>query len=165
MQRYYLSAIVENHEGVLARISSLFTQRGFNIESITASETSIKEITRITITTAGDKESMIQMMKQTQKLEEIKAVFLLKATNSLMRELLLVKVAADESNRSHLREICEIYKAKIIDLSLESMVIELTGEPDKVDAFLSVLTPYQIIEMCRSGVTALERGPRTYVLQ
>ena len=164
MQRYYLSAIVENHEGVLARISSLFTQRGFNIDSITASETNLDEITRITITTAGDKEGMTQMMKQTQKLEEVKTVFLLQPTNSLMRELLMVKVAADESNRSYLREIAEIYKAKIIDLSLESMVIELTGEPDKVDAFLNVLSPYQIIEMVRSGVNAIERGPRTYEL-
>ena len=164
MQRYYLSAIVENHEGVLARISSLFTQRGFNIDSITAYETNLDEITRITITTAGDKEGMTQMMKQTQKLEEVKTVFLLQPTNSLMRELLMVKVAADESNRSYLREIAEIYKAKIIDLSLESMVIELTGEPDKVDAFLNVLSPYQIIEMVRSGVNAIERGPRTYEL-
>lgn len=164
MQRYYLSAIVENHEGVLARISSLFTQRGFNIDSITASETNLDEITRITITTTGDKEGMTQMMKQTQKLEEVKTVFLLQPTNSLMRELLMVKVAADESNRSYLREIAEIYKAKIIDLSLESMVIELTGEPDKVDAFLNVLSPYQIIEMVRSGVNAIERGPRTYEL-
>lgn len=164
MQRYYLSAIVENHEGVLARISSLFTQRGFNIESITASETNVKSITRITITTSGDRESMRQMMKQTEKLEEVRAVFFLDAQNSLMREILMVKVAADESNRGYLREIAEIYRAKIIDLSLESMVIELTGEPGKIDAFLKVLTPYQIIEMVRSGVNALERGPRTYTI-
>ncbi|MBR5473960.1 MAG: acetolactate synthase small subunit [Lachnospiraceae bacterium] len=162
MHRYYLSAIVDNREGVLARISSLFTQRGFNIESITASETNLAAITRITITTMGNKESMLQMMKQTQKLEEVKTVFLLDASKSLMRELLMIKVAADESNRSYLREIAEIYKAKIIDLSLESMVIELTGEPDKIDAFLKVLSPYQIIEMVRSGVNALERGPKSY---
>lgn len=164
MQRYYLSAIVENHEGVLARIASLFTQRGFNIESITASETNVPSITRITITTSGDEESLQQMLKQTEKLEEVRTVFVLDAQNSLMREILMVKVAADESNRGYLRDIADIYRAKIIDLSLESLVIELTGEPGKIDGFLKVLTPYQIIEMVRSGVNALERGPRTHNL-
>ena len=164
MDRIYISALVENHEGVLARISSLFTQRGFNIETIAASETSIPQITRITISTSGDEEIMNQMMKQTQKLEEVKAVFGLEPSTSLMRELLLVKVAADETNRSYLREICEIYKAKIIDLSPESMVMELTGEPKKLDAFLDVLASYEIIELCRSGVTALERR-KSYVLE
>ncbi|MBR1814122.1 MAG: acetolactate synthase small subunit [Lachnospiraceae bacterium] len=165
MQRIYISALVDNHEGVLARISSLFTQRGFNIETIAASETSIPAITRITISTEGDEEIMNQMMKQTQKLEEVRAVFALEPSSSLMRELLLVKLEADETNRSYLREICEIYRAKIVDLSLDSMIIELTGEPKKLDAFLKVLKPYTIIEMCRSGVTALERGKMSYVLE
>ncbi len=116
MQRYYLSAIVEYHEGVLARIASLFTQRGFNIESITASETNVPSITRITITTSGDEESLQQMMiKQTEKLEEVRTVFVLDAQNSLMREILMVKVAADESNRGYLRDIADIYRAKIVN--------------------------------------------------
>lgn len=164
MDRIYISALVENHEGVLARISSLFTQRGFNIETIAASETSIPQITRITISTSGDEEIMNQMMKQTQKLEEVKAVFALEPSTSVMRELLLVKVEADENSRHFIREIAEIYRAKIIDLSPESMVIELTGEPKKLDAFLNVLAKYHIIELCRSGVTALERT-KSYVLE
>ena len=164
MQRIYISALVENNPGVLARIPSLFTQRGFNIETIAASETSIPRITRITISALGDEESMKQMMKQTEKLEEVRVVFGLEPSTSLMRELLMVKVEADESNRSFLREICQIYKAKIIDLSLSSMVMELTGQPEKLDAFLKVLSPYKIIESCRSGVTALERGKISYEL-
>ena len=97
-------------------------------------------------------------MQQTGKLVETRNIVALDTSHSLLRELLLVKVEADEATRGAIREIAVIYKAKIIDLSVKSMVMELTGEPDKINAFLDVLSPYRIIEMCRTGVTALERG-------
>lgn len=155
----YISILVANHEGVLARLSSLFCQRGFNIDSLTVSATNDESLSRITITTSGDnEEEFTQIMRQTEKLHEFKGFFELDQKDSLLRELLLVKVKADETNRPALREIATIYKAKIIDLSIGSMVFELTGEPGKIDGFLEILNSYEIMEVCRTGVTALQRG-------
>ncbi|MBQ1333215.1 MAG: acetolactate synthase small subunit [Lachnospiraceae bacterium] len=162
MQRYYISVIVDDHEGVLARIASLFTQRGFNIDSITASETEAPELTRITLATTGERERIEQMMKQIRKLEETRVLFLLDPDESVMRELLLIKIRCDESNRSALREIVEIYRAQIIDLSKDSMIVQVVGKPTKIDGFLNVIEDYEIIEMCRSGLTAFERGPKSF---
>ena len=158
MKKQVLSVLVKNHAGVLARVASLFCQRGFNIDSLTVSATNQPDTSRITIVTQGDEQMYNQIIKQTGKLIETQEIFSLDEAGSLLRELLLVKVEADESNRSAIHEIANIYKAKIIDLSRESMVMELTGEPDKIDGFLDVLSPYKILEMCRTGVTALERG-------
>jgi len=163
MQKHYLSVLVENHEGVLARVSSLFCQRGFNIDSLTVSATNDPNVSRITITAQGDDQDFFQILKQTEKLIETKMIFSLNPSNSLLRELLLVKVEADEKNRGELHDIAQIYKAKIIDLSIGSMVFELTGEPDKIDGFLEVLSPYTILEMCRTGITALERGNTSHL--
>lgn len=165
MQKKYLSILVGNHAGVLARVSSLFCQRGFNIDSLTVSATDNAEISRITIATHGDESTFRQIIKQTEKLFETKAIIELESSGSLLRELLLIKVVADKENRRELHDIAEIYRAKTIDLSLDSMVFELTGEPDKIDGFLKVLSPYKILEMCRTGVTALERGPVTYTIK
>ena len=154
----YISVLVENHEGVLARISSLFCQRGFNIDSLTVSATNNENLSRITITTRGNQAEFNQIMRQTEKIHEFKGFFELEEKSSLLRELLLIKVQADESNRPALREIATIYKAKIIDLSSDSMVFELTGEPDKIDGFLEILSNYNILEVCRTGVTAMQRG-------
>ena len=164
MHKYYISVIVENHEGVLARIASLFTQRGFNIESITASETEMPDLTRITIATTGELERIRQMMKQINKLEETKVLFLLDPDTSVMRELLLIKIRCEAEERPKLREIVEIYRAQIIDLSKDSMIIQVTGKPAKIDGFLSVIDGFEIIEMCRSGLTAFERGPKTFTI-
>ncbi len=158
MKKQVLSVLVQNHAGVLARVASLFCQRGFNIDSLTVSTTNLPDVSRITIVTQGDEQMFSQIVKQTGKLIETKEIFPLDVSNSLLRELLLVKVAADETNRSAIHEIADIYKAKIIDLSVGSMAMELTGEPDKIDGFLQVLAQYDILEMCRTGVTAMERG-------
>ena len=158
MAKKYVSVLVANHAGVLARVSSLFCQRGFNIDSLTVSATDDPTISRITISTECDKASLKQILKQTAKLYETKDIFELEQKDSLLRELLLIKMRADAANRGELHDIAEIYKAKIIDLSPQSMVFELTGEPEKIDGFLKVLAPYEILEMCRTGVTALERG-------
>lgn len=158
MEREVISILVDNHAGVLTRVSSMFGRRGFNIDSLTVSATSNPAISRITVVVRADEDSLEQIIKQTARLEETRDIFVLKRENSLFRELLLVKVAADENTRSQIREIAGIYKAKIIDLSIGSMVMELTGEPEKIDAFLKILSTYRILEMCRTGITALERG-------
>ena len=158
MQKYILSVTVQNNAGVLARVSSLFGRRGYNIDSLTVSATTDPKISRMSIIVQGDEPILEQIIKQTARLEETRDIFVLKRENSLFRELLLVKVAADETTRSQIREIAGIYKAKIIDLSIGSMVMELTGEPEKIDAFLKILSTYRILEMCRTGITALERG-------
>ena len=157
-QRKVVSLLVDNQTGVLARVSSLFTRRGFNIESLTVSATNDPTISRITVTVYGDENKLNQLLLQTERLEVTRQVFVLDDRTALQRELLLLKVAATVVNRAELREIASIYKAKIIDLSPDSMVFELTGKPDKIDAFLRMFEGYTILEQCRTGVTAMERG-------
>ncbi len=158
VNKQVLSLLVDNHSGVLARVASLFCQRGFNIDSLTVSNTDNPEISRITIVTEGDKQVLEQIIKQTGKLEETRAVVHLKNDESLFRELLLIKVAADQRTRREICGICEIYRAKIVDLTVTSLIVELTGNPSKIDGFLEMMKEYQILEMCRTGVTALARG-------
>ena len=157
-QRKVVSLLVDNQAGVVTRISSLFTRRGFNIDSLTVSATNDPAISRITVTVYGDRRRLDQLMLQTERLEVTHQVFVLDDRNTLQRELLLLKVAANVSNRAELQEIANIYKAKIIDLSPDSMIFELTGKPEKIDAFLRMFEGYTILEQCRTGVTALERG-------
>lgn len=158
MAKEVISILVDNHSGVLTRISSLFGRRGFNIDSLTVSTTDKPEVSRITIVVNDDEKVLKQIILQTARLEETRNIFVLNPANSLYRELLLLKVAADKSNRSELREIGGIYKAKIIDLSPHSMSMELTGEPEKIDAFLNMLGQYKLLELCRTGITAMARG-------
>ncbi len=159
-QRKVISLLVDNNSGVLARVSSLFCRRGFNIDSLTVSATNDPTVSRITVTICGDEKELNQLLLQTDRLEEAQQVFVLDDGNSLQRELLLLKVTATAQNRTELQEISNIYKAKIIDLSPASMVFEITGKPEKIDAFLAMFVDYDIIELCRTGVTALERGGR-----
>ena len=156
--RRVISLLVDNSNGVLARISSLFCRRGFNIDSLTVSATNDPAVSRITVTITSDDKALKQLILQTERLEVTRQIFELDPDKSLQRELLLLKVACDAGNRAALREISSIYKAKIIDLSPDSMIFELTGKPDKIDAFLKMFTDYKILEQCRTGVTALERG-------
>jgi len=165
MPRKVLSVLVDNHAGVLARISSLFGRRGFNIDSLSVAATDNPALSRITIVTEGDEAELEQIMRQTEKLIETRAVFLVEPAAGVLRELLLVKVGADELTRAALREIALVYKAKIIDLSPGSMIFELTGEPEKIDAYLEMLRDYPILELCRTGITALERGEPGYRLK
>jgi acetolactate synthase-1/3 small subunit len=153
-----LSVLVDNHAGVLARITSLFGRRGFNIDSLSVAATNDPALSRITIVVSGDESELEQIVKQTAKLLETRAIFRVEPGAGVLRELLLVKVAADESSRAALRDISVIYKAKIIDLSPGSMIFELTGEPEKIDAYLEMLRSYPILELCRTGLTALRRS-------
>ena len=154
-----LALLVENNTGVLVRVATLFGRRGYNIDSLTVSETNDPGISRITITTRGDENIINQIVQQTQKLVEVRAVRIEDVSNAIQRELLLVKLRTTEHQRSQIKEICEIYEAKIVDLTKSSLIIELTGKPGKIDAFLDVLAPYDIIEQCRTGVTTIGRGP------
>ncbi|MBO5106292.1 MAG: acetolactate synthase small subunit [Clostridia bacterium] len=164
MEKHYLSVLVANHAGVLARISSLFCQRGFNIDSLTVSATDNPEISRITIVTTGDEASFRQVRKQTEKLIETKTLFPLNLRTSLLRELLLIKLRSNNELKPKIEEIAKKYGASVIDVSVGCMVLELTGEPEKVDDFLLKIKDYEIVEMCRTGVTAMERGEVTYLL-
>ena len=156
--RRVISLLVDNTNGVLARITSLFCRRGFNIDSLTVSATNDPAVSRITVTLRGTEQALNQLILQTERLEVTRQIFELDPDKSLQRELLLLKVECDNQNRAELREISSIYKAKIIDLSPDSMIFELTGKPDKIDAFLTMFKGYNILELCRTGVTALERG-------
>jgi len=151
--------IVDNQPNVLARISSLIGRRNFNISTITASETNTHGLTRITLVVNSDDENVLnQVVAQTEKLEVVKKAYLLDMSNTLYRELLLIKIKTDEHERSAIREIVDIYRAKIIDLSKSSMIIELTGSPEKIDGFMDMVDRYEIMEVCRTGVTGIERG-------
>lgn len=157
-KRRVISLLVDNQSGVLARVSSLFCRRGFNIDSLTVSATNDPTVSRITVSVSGTEKELQQLILQTERLEVTRQVFVLNESTALERELLLLKVVANVTNRAELREIAGIYKAKIIDLSPDSMIFELTGKPDKIDAFLTMFKGYNILELCRTGVTALERG-------
>jgi len=165
MPRKVLSVLVDNRAGVLARIASLFGRRGFNIDSLSVAATDNPALSRITIVTEGDDAELQQIMKQSEKLLETRAVFLVEPAAGVLRELLLVKVGAGETTRAALRDIALIYKAKIIDLSPGSMIFELTGEPEKIDAYLDMLRDYPVLELCRTGITALGRGEPGYRLK
>ena len=164
-QRRVISLLVDNQNGVLARVASLFCRRGFNIDSLTVSATNAPRISRITVSLHGNEQEVSQLILQTERLEVTRQIFELTPEKSLQRELLLLKVACNNQYRAELREISTIYKAKIIDLSPDSMVFELTGKPDKIDAFLTMFDGYEILELCRTGVTALERGGKHQHMQ
>ena len=157
MSREVLSIVVENQSKVLTRIASLFGRRGFNIDSLTVSTTNDPKISRITVVFDGNDTSLSQIMTQTRKLEPVKELYLLDKDTSLFRELLLLKVSCDKNNRSGIIEIVNIYRGKIISLSKQNMIIELTGAPEKIDGLLEMLNCYHIEEICRTGITGISR--------
>lgn len=158
--QYTISALVTNRSGVLTKISGLFSRRGFNIESLSVCSTEDPNLSRMTIVLNGDDYTLEQMIKQMDKVIEVKKIMQAEENESIFRELLLIKVSAAPEIRNQIVEIKEIYKAKVVDLSPESMILELTGEPNKLDAFIRVIQPYGILEMARTGVTALTRGEK-----
>ncbi|RVU54600.1 acetolactate synthase small subunit [Anaerosphaera multitolerans] len=153
-----ISILVENNAGILARISSLFARRGFNIETLTVSVTNDPRYSRITLTVVVEEHELHQIVSQTDKLEEVVEIEVLNQKECVFREIVLIKVKADEEKRGRIAEVAKIYKATVVDLSPNSMIIELTGKPDKVDAFLKLLNEdYEILEVCRTGVTGMKR--------
>lgn len=160
-KRYTIGALVSNKSGVLTRITGLFARRGYNIESLTACATEDPELSRMTIILVGDEYALYQMIRQMDKLEDVKKIGCANELDCVYRELLLAKVAATGEARSQIVMINEIYKAKVVDLSIDTMILELTGDPEKLDAYLKVIEPFGILEMQRTGVTVLARGRHT----
>ena len=156
-----IAALVSNRSGVLTRISGLFARRGYNIESLSVCATEDPDISRMTIVLIGDEYMLYQMIKQMDKLDDVKKIGCADELDCVYRELLLVKVPATPDVRGQVVEIKETYNAKVVVLSPDTMVLELTGTPSKLDAFLKVIEPYGIIEMQRTGVTVLARGRHT----
>ena len=150
MKREIISIDVDNKVNVLSRVVSLYGRRGFNIESLTVSATNDPLISRITIVFFGDTITLQQIVVQTEKLEVVRNVSVLDSTKSFFRELLLVKIKADKVKRTEVKEIADIYRAKIISLTRDNMVIEITGIPEKLDSFLEMLKEYEIQEVCRN---------------
>ena len=161
MKKYVLVMIVYDHPGVLARISSLFCRKGFNINSITTSTTTEDDISRMTFSVIADQDSVESLIKQTEKLEEVRKTFVLEDDSSLFRELLLLKVKIRDAQVTNVKGIAEVFGARILDLNVDSMILELTGKESKIDAFLNVMKGYEVIESCRTGVTGMERGSLT----
>lgn len=158
MQRKVFQIIVNNTSGVLSRISGLFARRGYNVESITAGTTTDANITRITIVATGDAEVLEQIEKQLAKLEDILTIKELKPDESVYRELILIKVKVAPQERQSVMSVADIFRAKIIDVAPESLIIELTGNQQKIDAFISLLDGYEILEQARTGIAGLGRG-------
>ncbi len=158
MQKRVFQLLVDNTSGVLSRISGLFSRRGYNIESITAGVTADPKITRITIVATGDEEILHQIEKQVAKLVDVRDIRELKPKESVYRELALVKVRTNAEQRQSVIAIADIFRAKIVDVSPESLMIEITGDQSKIDAFLGILADHEIMELARTGIAGLGRG-------
>ena len=158
MQQRILSLLVDNTSVVLSRISGLFSRRGYNIDSISAGATADKRFTRITVVCSGDALILDQIKKQLEKLVDVRDIKVLEPDNSVSRELVLVKVAVKPEEREGVITIANIFRANIIDVGKESLVIEMTGSKSKMTAFINLLDDYEILELARTGITGLSRG-------
>jgi acetolactate synthase-1/3 small subunit len=155
-----LSVLVEDKPGVLARVASLFSRRGFNIQSLAVGATEQKDMSRMTIVVNVEDSPLEQITKQLNKLINVIKIVEQEPDNSVDRELALIKVRADATTRSQVIEAVNLFRAKVVDVSTESLTIEATGTPEKLEALLRVLEPYGIRELVQSGVVSLSRGPR-----
>ena len=160
MNKFVIAAYVDNKYGVLTRVTSMFTRRGFNIDTLTVGETERSEYSRITISMTGDTYARTQTINQLRKLEVVKKVELLDE-DANKRELMLIKVKNESSQRADVMTAVDVFRASVIDYSPEGMCIEVTGNPSKIDAFVKLMEPFGILEMCRTGIVALDRGTTT----
>ena len=158
--KFIIAVYVDNQAGVLTRVSAMFTRRGFNIDALTVGETERPEYSRITISMRGDDNAKSQLISQLKKLLVVKKVEVLD-NEPIKRELMLIKVENKSENRSDVMTAVDVFRASVIDYSPESMCIEVTGQPTKIDAFVKLMQPFGILEMCRTGIVALERGANT----
>ena len=156
--KFVIAVYVENRFGVLTRVTSMFTRRGFNIDALTVGETESPEYSRITSTMSGDGYARDQMINQLRKLFNVKKVEVLEKNTSIDRELMLLKVKNSAENRQEIMSVVDIFRCKIIDYAVDALCIEVTGEPSKIDAFVQLMKPFGIIELCRTGIVALDRG-------
>lgn len=160
MRKQVYSLLVDNNPGVLGRIAGLFSRRGYSIDSITAGMTADPRFTRITVVSSGDELILSQIEKQVRKLEDVREIKVLKDGESVCRELIMVKVRADAHQRSEIISVADIFRAKIVDVEKESLMVELTGNQSKLNAFLTLLDGYEILELARTGITGLARGSK-----
>jgi acetolactate synthase-1/3 small subunit len=161
MSKHTLSVLVENKTGVLARIAALFSRRGFNIDSLAVGPTEHPEISRRTVVVDVDALPLEQVTKQLNKLIEVLKVVELEPTASVQREILLVKVRTDIHSRSHVLETVQLFRAKVVDVASDTLTIEVTGNRDKLAAFLEVIEPFGVKELVQSGMVAIGRGSRS----
>lgn len=158
LRKMVLSILVDNTSGVLSRVAGLFSRRGYNIDSLTVSETQDPAFSRMTVAVNGDDQILEQIEKQLAKLEDVKEITELKDGESVCRELVLVKVTATQEERQAIIAVADIFRAKIVDVAKESLMIELTGNQAKIDAFVNLLEGFTIKELVRTGLTGLSRG-------
>ena len=158
MRRMVLSILVENTSGVLSRVSGLFSRRGYNIDSLSVGETHNPAISRMTVAVTGEELTLEQIEKQLNKLEDVIEIKELADGESVCRELILVKVKADASKRQGIIAVADIFRAKIVDVAKESLMIELTGNQSKINAFIELLDGFEILQLVRTGITGLPRG-------
>lgn len=155
--RHTISVLVENKFGVLARIAGMFSGRGFNIDSLNVAPTHDSTLSRITVILKGDESALELAIRQLRKLVNVVEVIDFKEGQAVRRELILVKVKADSKTRSEIMQICDIFRAKIVNVAQTSVIVEATGDEDKVAAFLNLLEPFGVLELARTGVLALKR--------
>lgn len=158
MDRIVLSLLVDNTAGVLSRVAGLFSRRGYNIESLTVGVTADPKYSRMTVVSYGDQLVLEQIMKQLGKLEDVHHIKELKEGHSVYRELMMIKVRANATERMAVNAIAEIFRASVVDVGRESMTIMLTGDQSKLDAMINLLEDYEILELARTGLTGLSRG-------
>ena len=158
MDRIVLSLLVDNTAGVLSRVAGLFSRRGYNIESLTVGVTADERYSRMTVVSTGDQEILEQIEKQLRKLEDVRDIKELKPGRSVYRELIMIKVRANASERQAISAISEIFRATIVDVGRESLTVMLTGDQSKLDALINLLGDYEILELARTGLTGLSRG-------
>lgn len=161
MKKHTIAVIVENRPGVLSRVSGLFSRRGYNIHSLAVGTTEDENLSRMTIVVEGDDDTLEQIIKQLYKLIDVVRVHELSNINAVDRELVLIKVAANESVRPEIQQIVDIFRSKIVDLGETALVIEATGDSDKIDALENMLKKYGIKEMVRTGKISLARSEET----
>lgn len=156
--RIVLSLIVDNTAGVLSRVAGLFSRRGYNIESLTVGETANPKYSRMTVVSTGDEDTLIQIENQLRKLEDVIDIKTLKDGAAVFRELMMIKVRSTEGDRQAILSIAEIFRATVVDVSKDSLTIMMTGDKDKLEAIVGLLTSYEILELARTGLTGLSRG-------
>lgn len=157
-ESFVISALVTNHSGVLTRVSSLFSRRGFNIDSLTVGVTADPKFSRVTVCSTCDEATKEQIVKQLGKLHDVKKIQVMEKNNSVFREMMLVKIAVPRDSIANIMTSVDIFRGKIVDLGVESITVQLTGESSKIDAFVEFLGQYKILELCRTGLTAIGRG-------
>ena len=160
MNKKVLSVLVDNTSGVLNRVAGLFSRRGYNIDSLTVGETENPKYSRMTIVVTGDDDILEQIVKQITMLEDVRRVDVLEPSDSVTRELILVKIKAEPAQRQQVISITEIFRANIVDVAKDSLMIEITGSQSKLKAFLSLVEDYEILELVRTGITGLARGEK-----